>query len=134
VYDYRTGQWSEFNRVGSGDVSIMLSWDNTADVDLHVLDPFNEEIYYGHRLSASGGQLDRDDTNGYGPENIFWPVNGAPHGTYVVKVHHYSGALPSNWNLTIVYDGNIRTFTGTLSTAGQWASHYANGVVHTFTR
>ena len=47
-------------RVGTGDVQVTLSWDTDSDVDLHVVDPSGEEIFYGNRESASGGMLDLD--------------------------------------------------------------------------
>lgn len=66
-----------------------LSWTtNDTDIDLWVTDPAGEKIYYGHEASASGGYLDRDDVDGYGPENIYW-VKDIPDGTYTVQVHYY---------------------------------------------
>jgi hypothetical protein len=76
-------------RLGTVALQISLSWNNPSDQDLHVIDPSNEEIYYAHNLSASGGILDRDDIDGYGPENIYW-LNNAPDGIYKVKVDDYS--------------------------------------------
>jgi hypothetical protein len=43
--------------VGTGAVQVNVTWDLDVDVDLHVLDPRGEEIYYDHRRSASGGVL-----------------------------------------------------------------------------
>ena len=101
---------------GGGDVQVSLTWNTTADLDLWVTDPAGERIYYGNRTSASGGQLDVDDTSGFGPENIFWPTNGAPAGTYTVQVDHYAGASPSAWRVTTVVAGRTQTFTGSVST------------------
>ena len=56
---------------GGGDVQITLTWDNTADLDLHVIDPQGERIAYFSPTSTSGGMLDVDDVDGFGPENIF---------------------------------------------------------------
>lgn len=99
---------------GYGTIQVTLSWDNSADVDLWVTDPTNERIYYNHSRSNSGGYLDVDDTNGYGPENIFWEEN-APSGTYKVQVDHYSGSAPSNYIVTINAFGNTQTFNGVLN-------------------
>ena len=101
---------------GGGDVQVSLTWNTTADLDLWVTDPAGERIYYGNRTSASGGQLDVDDRSGFGPENVFWPTNGAPAGTYTVQVDHYSGASPSAWRVTTVVAGRTQTFTGSVST------------------
>lgn len=34
-------------RVGSGDVQVSVAWNTTADLDLHVVDPSGEEVYWG---------------------------------------------------------------------------------------
>lgn len=96
-----TSRWSVFGQLGTGDVQVTLRWDNTADVDLYVKEPSTEEIYYSHKVSATGGRLDVDDRDGYGPENIFWARGTAPRGTYIVSVAYYSGALPINYNVNI---------------------------------
>jgi hypothetical protein len=106
---------------GRGDVKVTLSWNNLADVDLHVVDPYGEEIYYSHKNSVSGGALDIDNRHGYGPENIYWPARGAPTGTYEVYVHFYntgtSGSSNSSSNYTVLINafGSTRTYTGTVT-------------------
>ena len=86
-------------------------------MDLHVIDPSGEEIYYQHKTSASGGTLDRDDTHGPGPENIFWPKGAAPTGTYKVFVKLYQGDFAA-WRVRVLVDGKAKTFNGTLSGEG----------------
>lgn len=99
-----------------GDVHVTLSWDNATDVDLFVTDPFGEEISFLNPSSNSGGQLDVDDSDGYGPENIFWPAGAAPFGQYSVKVVYYSnyGRGPSNYLVTVRYGSQIEEYSGTL--------------------
>lgn len=68
---------------------VTLSWDTGGtDVDLWVTDPNGERCYYGHRTTVSGLNLDVDDVNGFGPENIT-TTNIIP-GDYLVQVHYYS--------------------------------------------
>lgn len=77
------------------DITIRLDWNKhsgNTDIDLHVVDPSGEEIYYRHMNSASGGWLDRDDTVGPGPEHIRWEE--APAGTYKIYVHYYPNNDP----------------------------------------
>ncbi len=112
--------------IGTGDVHITLTWDNATDVDLHVIDPFGEEIYYAHPRSASGGWLDVDDIDGYGPENIYWPEGEAPTGAYTVVVVYYRdyGLGASNYEVTVRYtsDGSgrsVETYRGTLTNDGE---------------
>lgn len=101
---------------GTGDVQITLTWDNTADVDLWVTDPFGERIYFAHPTSQSGGWLDVDDIDGFGPENVFWPFQGAPEGTYIVQVDHYSGTPNSNFIILVQAFGQVKSYTGTVDT------------------
>ena len=83
------------HRAGSGDIRISLMWNNRNDIDLHVVDPNGEEIYYNHRTARSGGLLDID-MNASGMlrapavENVFWPDRAAPSGTYRIYVYHYA--------------------------------------------
>ncbi|MEM6326704.1 MAG: hypothetical protein AAF791_06245 [Bacteroidota bacterium] len=100
---------------GGGDVQVSLTWDTTADIDLWVTDPSGELIAYFNRTSESGGQLDVDDRDGFGPENIFWPTGGAPQGTYTVDVDHFSGASPTGYSVTTVVQGQTQTFRGLIA-------------------
>ncbi|HUU62220.1 MAG TPA: DUF6777 domain-containing protein [Acidimicrobiia bacterium] len=81
--------------VGTGDVQVTLLWAHDSDMDLHVIDPDGFEIYYAADTSSSGGQLDVDDIPDDGDlsthvENIFWPPDGAPPGTYSAFVRNFS--------------------------------------------
>ncbi|RLD86177.1 MAG: hypothetical protein DRJ07_01440 [Bacteroidetes bacterium] len=105
---------------GYGDVQITLTWDNGADLDLHVVDPNGEEIWWNHKYSATNGTLDIDDVDGYGPENIFWPQLEAPNGTYQVYVHHYpSSPAISKYIVLINAFGETKTYSGSISN-DQW--------------
>jgi len=75
-------------------VQVNVTWNTATDVDLHVVDPRNEEIYYGHTQSASGGSLDVDSNAGCAidnknSENVQWGST-APNGTYTVRVDYWS--------------------------------------------
>ncbi len=100
-------------RLGTGSVQISLSWDNESDQDLYVTDPTGTEISYINTISQSGGALDRDDTDGFGPENIYW-TEEAPDGTYVVKVNDYDDTItPTTFYVTVSGLNSSRSFTGT---------------------
>lgn len=99
-------------RLGTGALQISLSWDTATDQDLHVTDPSGTRIYYSNKRSSTGGELDRDDLDGFGPENIFWTQN-APDGTYKVQVHDYERSYtPNNFVVTISTPSGSRTYTG----------------------
>ena len=112
-------------RVGTDDVQVTLSWDTDADVDLHVVDPSGEEIYYGNRESASGGMLDLDSnaacsTDDVRNENITWSVGSAPQGTYIVRVDYWSSCDAARTDYTVVFNngGDAQIFSGTFTGAG----------------
>lgn len=78
-----------FSDVPAVDLQVVLGWDTGGtDVDLHVTDPDGEECFYSHRVTALGGKLDVDDTDGFGPE-VFTLAN-AKSGKYTVEVKYYS--------------------------------------------
>jgi uncharacterized protein YfaP (DUF2135 family) len=106
-------------------VQVSLAWDAPTDVDLHVTDPANEEIYFANTTSASGGELDLDSNaacsiDNINNENITWPVNGAPNGTYTVELVYWSACTQAQTNYTVtvfVRGQSPQTYSGTLVTA-----------------
>ncbi|KAA3645202.1 MAG: hypothetical protein DWP98_11870 [Bacteroidetes bacterium] len=99
-------------RLGTGSLQISLSWDTETDQDLYVTDPSGEVISYQNEYSNSGGELDRDDTDGFGPENIFWKTS-APDGNYMVRVHDYEGTTTTNnFYITISGPSVSRSYSG----------------------
>lgn len=71
-----------------------LAWDTDhTDIDLHVVEPSGELVYYGHRFSQTGGQLSRDFTQGYGPE--VYLNRDAPPGIYMVRAKYFSSSQVS---------------------------------------
>lgn len=104
-------------QVGTGELQFSLTWDSTADIDLHVFEPSGFEIFFGDDLSPSGGMLDFDDTDGTGTgqigpdgqnalENIFWS-SGAPRGRYRVEVDYFSGSVATNFTVTASANGRV---------------------------
>jgi uncharacterized protein YfaP (DUF2135 family) len=67
---------------------VALSWDtDMTDLDLHVVSPDGQHVWYGNRVAGNGGALDVDVTSGFGPE-IY--ANPAPlPGIYNVYVNYY---------------------------------------------
>ena len=71
------------------DLRIILAWDaDETDVDLHVTEPSGEEAFYGHRRTRVGGDVSRDITDGYGPEEYL--IRKAPAGGYRIRAHYYA--------------------------------------------
>lgn len=109
-----------------------LVFDNELDVDLdlHVLTPMGDEIFWSQKEGISGGQLDIDCFCGEencleGPnENIYWDYGGeAPEGTYEIVVNYFGSCdlnvvQESNYTLRVLEAGVVTaTYTGTLGGA-----------------
>ncbi len=72
-------------RVG---LRVVLSWDSDmTDLDLHVVSPDGQHVFYGNRVTPNGGALDVDVTDGYGPE--IYAIPSPPKGLYHVFVNYY---------------------------------------------
>lgn len=79
---------SFFADVPKKDVKIVLIWDSKTDVDLWVIDPKGEKCYFSQPMTKSGGNLDMDNTSGYGPETF--TMEKALPGPYSVQVQYFS--------------------------------------------
>ncbi len=91
---------------------VVLSWDsNGTDLDLHVVSPDGEHVFYGNRVAANGGALDVDVTTGYGPE-IYANV-APPSGVYHVFVNYYGSGADQQKISTV--QATIVTQEGTIS-------------------
>ena len=84
-------------QVGTGDLQVCVSWATDSDVDLHLVEPSGEEIYYGHRRAASGGLLDLDANSGCSfenpridIENITYQNTSPPGGHYFLRVDYWT--------------------------------------------
>lgn len=118
-------------------ILVTMTWNTgDTDLDLYTVDPQGDYSAYYHMTTADGGELDHDDTNGYGPEH--WTLSGTDtvrwDQGYKVRIHYYSDhqarpnddppvpVRPSSWKVTVVvYEGEERmetyTFSGVLSAA-----------------
>lgn len=86
---------------------VVLNWDSdNTDLDLHVVSPDGEHVFYGNRVGNNGGALDVDVTTGFGPEIYATP---APvRGVYHVYVNYYGAGdkrdVITTAQVTIVQD------------------------------
>lgn len=75
---------------GDGNLKITLLWNFHGDIDLHVLQPNQREIFYRNKKDRrTGGKLDVDNTAGGrgAAENIYW--SNPPSGCYKVSLVYY---------------------------------------------
>jgi hypothetical protein len=106
----------------TGDVQVLLSWNNYNDLDLIVTDPYTESVWFKNRRVSSGGQLEIDMNVEYPDsktpiENIYWPSGGAPNGTYNVYVLYYKqheNTAESPYTITVKHGDKKDEYSGTV--------------------
>ena len=70
------------------DLKVYLSWDtDRTDVDLWVVTPSKEKVYFENKKGKNGEALFGDVTNGYGPESF--TAKTAQPGKYAIVVDYY---------------------------------------------
>ncbi len=109
------------------DIRASLIWNNRNDLDLHVITPSGEHVYYGSKKALCGGFLDVD-MNVRGEttkpvENVRWAKGAAKKGRYRVYVQNYSfkeqDRAPTPFKVEIEVNGEIRHFDGVISKKGE---------------
>lgn len=111
-----------------GEVTVTLIWQTVDDLDLHLQEPSGEVIYFEHKVSRAGGELDvdknaGDEVVGSPIENIYYSET-PPSGKYRVFVHFYGdkssqAAVPYRVYITI--GGQQKQISGT---------HFSEGDMH----
>jgi len=91
-----------FAQIPRVDLQVLLFWDtNQTDVDLHVKEPSGEVVNFTHTVSEkTGGRLDRDDTDGYGPE--IYSLGAAPAGVYEISAHYFGDRGTGQTTATVI--------------------------------
>jgi hypothetical protein len=117
-------------------MQVTLTWDKPdTDVDLYVIDPTGDASWFQHKTTADGGELDVDDTDGYGPEHWTLTLNdtvrwGEP---YKVRVHYFGGSVGTNFTVKLrLYEGTSLEserviMSGYLTHGGSGSSPDASG-------
>jgi uncharacterized protein YfaP (DUF2135 family) len=98
-------------------MQVTLTWDKPdVDVDLWVIDPTGDHSSYNHMNTADGGELDVDDTDGYGPEHWTLTNNDVIRcGEYKVRVNYFGGNAGTNFTVKLkLYEGTSRETEGTI--------------------
>lgn len=85
-------------------VVFVLRWDTATDIDIYSKDPLDETIWFSDR-TVTLGNLDRDDTSGFGPEVVSYRADGNnaySNGQFDVDVHYYSGSPSTNYTIDVI--------------------------------
>lgn len=104
----------DLQEAGIGELQISLTWDQLNDVDLHLIQPDGQHIYYGNRYSSNGGWLDLDSNpacsiDEVNNENIFYGDEEGitiQNGVYEVLVDLWANCSiedPTNYGIVAYY-------------------------------
>lgn len=122
---------------GTGNLQVSLSWDIDNDIDLHLVQPNGEEIYYANDESSTSGLLDIDSNagcflDGVRNENITYGDDAVVlAGDYIVRVDFYDecvfGGAETNFSVITYLEGNIvATSSGSNPFTGSFTSGTAD--------
>lgn len=105
--------------VGSGDLQVSLAFQPSQDLDLHLVEPTGEEIYYGNPTSTSGGKLDLDSNaacnlDHKNNENITYDTGHPPQGEYVARVDFWESCdgTGATYRVVVAVLGDVRVYSG----------------------
>jgi len=103
--------------MGSGPITVTLTWGDEPDVDLHVFEPDGSHVYYANPVGTSG-YLDYDDVTSWGPEHYYVvDCESLAAGTYRVGVNYYRGSAPETAFVQIQAGDVIKDYSVRLSSA-----------------
>ncbi len=92
------------------DVQVSVQWDKFNDLDLYLVTPAGNLIWFGN-TNADGGSLniDRINESHTGPEVISFPPGQAPNGTYGVAVQFFNerDLGPATATVSILVKGRL---------------------------
>lgn len=110
----------------NGYLRCSLAWYNGDDLDIHIIQPRDNEIYYSHRTGASGGVLDVDMNAGgihsrKPVENVIWEDEPRMEGMYTVYVHNFCKRDYHDVGFTVEIEcnGEVREYTYTTDLRGR---------------
>jgi subtilisin family serine protease len=105
----------------TGDVQVLLNWNNYNDLDLACVDPSKDMVWFKNKRVSSGGILEIDmnvkpNDNQAPIENIYWPQGKAPNGTYEVYLwlykQHEVDINETPYEIMVKYGSKTEKFTG----------------------
>jgi hypothetical protein len=107
----------------TGSIQISLKWDNLNDLDLHCIEPNNNKIYFGNKLSQTGGNLDVDmnaggKTSNKPIENIYFDFDKGMSGKYKIIVNFFAkktNIINNRFDVLLNINNSLHLLTGMTS-------------------
>lgn len=124
----------KFVESAAGDLHVNLTFDNAKDIDLHLIMPDGNRIYYANRTVSTGegetfvsGGLDHDSNancniDNLNNENIVLPAALIIPGKYQVQINMYRNcdmSVFTQWTVTALMNGQFIKNEMTLPTAAE---------------
>jgi hypothetical protein len=107
----------------TGAFTVALNWDGTGDIDLHIIEPTGNEVYFSNP-NGNVGFLDTDNTRANGPEHYSASCDArkVTEGTYQVFAKNYARGIGRT--ATLFSKSSLANMTGadkqiSFSTASQ---------------
>lgn len=104
---------------------ITLLWEEQTDLDIHVITPSGEHVYYNNKVESAGGRHGKDDctksncparTSGSAySEWVTWVDSQPRHGEYTVWAVNYNGLETANMTIQVESDRGNTSFDAALS-------------------
>lgn len=103
------------NGITSDNIRVVLSWGSTpSDLDSHLVGPTSAggtfHVYYRNDTYGNEVDLDRDDTDSYGPETI--TIRSINNGIYTYAVHNYSDRGSSSSTSLSTSGAQVKVYRG----------------------
>jgi len=120
----KTGEFTDCDNQpetpSTGDVQVLLNWDNYNDLDLICTDPDNNKVWFKNKTVPSGGKLEIDMNANYPDsktpkENIYWPAGRAPNGKYSIFLLYYKKHIDIDetpYKITVIYGDSTQEYMG----------------------
>ena len=110
---------------GNGTFQVTLTWENRNDLDLHLLTPCGDEVYFGAQTGCGIINLDVDmnvaPTSDTPVEHMNAELARMPHGKYevhVVRFRNHIGADADNYVVELRLGDEVKRVPGRISGRG----------------
>jgi hypothetical protein len=124
--------------LADADIAVTLKWTGASDLDLHVVDPNDQEIFWQSRTTPEGGRLNLDSNpacaiDNVNQETISWPKGKAPNGIYSVSVDYFADCGQQSAPFTVTLNVNGQSSSSLTSAFTGPSDNSQTAAITTFT-